>query len=527
MYAEKCFINGKFYTMEKEGEFFEAIAVRDNKIVAVGSNADIEKMKSDQTIDLEGKTVLPGLTDSHIHILAYGKTLKTVALRGTRSVEEVKDKLREKAKSTPKGEWIVGIGFDHENFDEKRIPNRYDLDDVSNEHPIFIVRYCLHVRVANSLALELGGIDRNYETEAPDLMKVDENGEPNGILWETAALPIMNMLPDPVATHEDKKNAVESVCKELISYGVTSAHTVQGKFVGAEEYMNVYQDLEAEGRLPVRMYVAFDEFPSFSMRTGFGNEKIKYGFYKIYMDGSLGSRGAAIYEPYCDSPGENGFLLHSREEMEALVQKAYEQDIQLGIHSIGDRSAEIIISAMEKAYHANPKKDVRFRLIHALLLNADLIERMGKLGVIAEAQPIFVATNMSWTEDRIGPERTRYAYAWKKLIDAGVVVTGSSDAPVQGVNPFPAIYASATRLNLDGYPEGGWYSENKVSVYEAVCMYTINGAYCSFEEDIKGTIAVGKLADLAVIDKDIFEIDPKEIKDIKVLQTYLGGERVY
>jgi predicted amidohydrolase YtcJ len=527
MKADICFMNAKAYSMEFEGDCFEAFAVYDGKIVATGNNTEIGALECGEQVDLAGQTVLPGFTDSHLHILAYGKSLEFVNLKGSKSVEEVMERLRRKALVTPKGDWIRGLGFDHQAFSEVRMPDRYDLDAVSIQHPILISRYCLHAHVANSPALSVAGIDRNFRPPTPHSMITDEEGEPTGILWETAATPAIQAIPDPIAAFDAKVNAVRKVCEELVSLGITSAHTVQGKYVDAEEYLNVYQTLERKGQLPVRVYVSFDEYPKPGMQTGFGNEKIRYGFYKMFMDGSLGSRGAALSEPYSDMPDAQGVLTHSQAEVDALIWDAHRQGLQAGIHCIGDRALEIAVTAIENALRKKPAADPRFRLIHALVVSDSLIKRMQKLPVMMDIQPMFVSTNVGWSEDRLGPERSTYAYAWKRLIDAGFVLSASSDAPVEGFDPMKGIYAIVTRQSMDGKPEGGWHPENRVSVYEALCMYTKNGAYASFEESIKGTLSPGKLADFIVLDTDPFHTKAEHLKDISVLKTWVGGHCVY
>lgn len=524
MFAEKIFINGNVYTMERDGEAVEAFAVRDRKIVAVGTTEEIRRVECDEVVDLEGKTVLPGFIDAHLHLLAYGAGLLSVELRGTSSIEEVLALLRERAASTPAGEWVRGLNFDQEAFREGRMPTKEDLDAVSTEHPILISRYCQHVHVANSRALELAGIDRSSVNE---LCWADETGEPSGVLCDTAVAPVLQIIPNPIETYEAKKRAAREVCRDMARYGITGAHTVRGRHVDLDDYLNIYQDLDAEGELPVRIYASFDEFPNLPFRTGLGNEKVRYGYYKIYVDGSLGGRGAYFTEPYSDAPDTYGAMIHTPEEIDALVKQANDMGLQIGVHCIGDRAIEHVVSAIEKAYAENPQPNARFRLIHVLGINQQLIDRCKKLPVMFDVQPKFLASDVHWAEDRLGPERSPYGFAWKKLIDAGFVVTGSSDCPVEPYNPFLGIYAAVTRQDFDGWPEGGWYPENKVSVYEALSMYTKNGAYASFEENIKGTITPGKLADFIIVDADPYAVEPAALKDISVLRTYLGGEITY
>lgn len=522
MYAEKIYVNGRVYTMESEAAYVEAFAVRDQKIIATGTTEEIQKYDCDECIDLKGQVVLPGFIDAHLHLLAYGRGLQSVNLRDCKSIREVLGLLKERAAVTPEGSWIRGLNFDQEEFEEGRMPTKEDLATVSEKHPILISRYCQHAHVANQMALDLAGIDKACVKD--ELLKTDENGELTGVMWDTAVAPVLEIIPDPIEEYQAKKEAAKQVCYDMAKYGITGAHTVRGKHVDLDDYLNIYQDLDDEGQLPVRIYASFDDYPNLPFRTGLGNEKVKYGYYKIYLDGSLGARGAYFNEPYFDAPDVYGAMIHTPEEIDEMVETAHNMGLQIAVHCIGDKAIDYIVSAIEKANAKNPRPNARHRLIHVLGINADLIERCKSLPVMFDIQPKFLASDVTWAYDRLGPERSPYGFAWKKLIDAGFVVTASSDCPVEPYNPFLGIYAAVTRQNFDGYPDGGWYPENKCSVYEALSMYTKNGAYASFEENIKGTITPGKLADFIIVDKDPYGVDPSELKDITVLKTYLGGE---
>lgn len=527
MLLDKNVINGNVYTMEKEGVKCEAFSVFDGKIVACGTTEEILRNNAKETIDLKGKSVLPGFIDTHQHILSYARGLQTVNLRNATSWQEAKEKLKERVAITPKGNWIKGTSFNHENWDQPKLPTKEDLDDITMDHPVLISRYCMHVHVANSEALKISGIVKGFSPTAEHSVDMNENGEPTGILWENAVTPILQAIPDPLAGDEAKKNAIESVLRDMNRYGITGAHTIQGKFCDAEEFIGIYQDLNKENRLPIRINVSFDEYPSFGIKTGFGDTKIKYGFYKIYSDGSLGSRAAALFEPYSDMPELTGVLNYSQEEITQMCQKAYDMDIQIAIHAIGDRGLDIALNAIEKVYYANPKNNVRFRLIHVMCMNEDLIARMKKLPVILDIQPKFVSSNVKWSEDRLGPERVKYSYPWRRLIDEGFILTGGSDIPVEPYNPLLGIYAIVTRKDLQGYPEDGWYPDQRVTVYEAIEMYTKNAAHASFEENMKGTITSGKLADFIILNDNPFEVRPDDLKDIQVEKTFLGGVEVF
>lgn len=527
MRVEKIVKNGTIYSMDTEGESYAAMAINGERIVRTYKKGEEITEQADEVIDLEGKAVLPGFIDCHMHLLSYTQSLQSVSLRGCTSWQECKERLMERARNTPKGEWVRGAAFNHEDWDVPVLPDRHELDAISTEHPIMIGRYCMHVSVVNTMALKLAGIDRDFVPEAENSVEYDQNGEPSGVLWEDAISPVLNIIPDKLATFEAKKDAIAEVIKDMNQYGLTGGHPIQGKFCDAKEYLDIYQDLEKEGRMPIRLYVSFDEYPVFGMKTGFGNNKLKYGFFKIYSDGSLGSRAAALFEPYSDDPGAGGVCNYSQEEINRMCQKAYDMNLQIGIHAIGDKGLDMALKAIENCYYKNPKPDCRFRLIHVMCTNEDLIARMKKLPVILDIQPKFVSSNVKWSEERLGPERARYSYPWRRLIDEGFILTGSSDSPVEPYNPFLGIYAVTTRQDLNGFPEGGYYPEQKVSTYEAIQMYTKNAAISTFEEEKKGTIAEGKLADFIVLDTDPFAVEAEKLKDILVEQTWLGGELVY
>lgn len=525
---KKAFVNGTVYTMKAENDVCSAFVVEDGKFIFCGSDEEAKAIAGDsEVVDLEGKPVLPGFTDTHQHVLSYARDLHKLNLKNVTSVEELKRLIQEKAATLEKGEWIQGTGFDHEKFDVAVLPTKADLDEAAPDHPVLITRYCLHVNVANSMALEIGGIKKGFVPAVDNTVEFDENGEPTGRLWDQAAADLAALIPDKLASYEARKDAVELACRELNKVGIIGVHPIQGKHCDLLEETSIYQDLHKEGRLTARIYLGFDEYPGCGIRRGLGDSMVKYGFYKVFTDGSIGARSALLNEPYSDDPSQIGVSNYSQEELDAVIQDAYDNDLQIGVHVIGDRSVEMLLESLEKAYFANPKKDARFRMIHMSILNENIIERMKKLPVIIDVQPMFVSTNVRWIESRVGPERAKYTYAFKRLIDAGFMLTGGSDSPIETFNPFMGAYAIVTRQGLDGFPEGGWMPQERVTPYEAMCMYTKNAAYASYEEDVRGTIEEGKFADFIVLDADVFQVEHRKIKDIQVEKTYLNGNLVY
>ncbi|MBR0173126.1 MAG: amidohydrolase [Lachnospiraceae bacterium] len=529
MAKSTAYTGGIVYTMEREGETVSAFVVENGRFVYCGDD-ETAKSLADEQVDLKGAVVMPGMIDTHQHLYAYSRNLTKVNLEKARSVRDIKEMLAARAKETKKGEWILGMGFDHEKFDEHRLPTRYELDEACPDNPVVITRYCLHVNVANSEALNKGGIGKGFKPHVEGTVKFDEAGEPTGELNDEAATDILALVPDPLASREARKNILEKACHELNSHGLTGVHPVRAAHVDLPEYIDLYQDLKDEGRLTLRVYVGLDQLPETDIRTGLGDDMVKYGYYKLFADGNIGGRTAWLFEPFSDDPVDpenTGVPNYTLEELTPLVRAAYERNIQVGMHVIGDRAADMFVSALETVYRENPKPDPRFRVIHASLVNDDIIARIAKLPAVVDIQPNFLSNNLKWQDARFGKARETYQYCWRKFLDAGIMLNAGSDSPVGFYDPFWSAYAIVNRKNLEGEPEGGWHPENCVTPYEALRMYTWNAAYASFEENIKGSIKEGKLADFIIIDADPFNIDPMKIKDIHVEKTYLGGACVY
>lgn len=525
-----AYINGKVYTMKAEGDLVSAFVVEDGKFLYCGTDEEAKRLaQGGEVVDLHQAAVLPGMIDTHQHLFAYARDRLKLNLKNANSMEQMLEMIRERAEATPDGQWIVGAGFDHEKFtDRKELPSRYELDRVCPNNPLILTRYCLHINVANSLALKAGGIGPGFQPKVPGTVEFGPDGEPTGTLRDAAGADVVALAPDPLASQEGKKDAVEAACHELNRHGLTGVHAIQGLHCNLPEYTDVYQDLADEGRLTARVYLGYDRFPGCNIRTGLGDNMVKYGFYKLYVDGNMGGRTALLTQPYEDDPSTCGIPNYTQEELDAQVKKAYDMNLQVGAHVIGDKAAEMLTTAIEHARADRPNTDPRcFRMIHMSLLNEDVVNRIAKLPVVVDIQPMFVSTNVHWSESRVGHERSKYHYCWRKLLDNGMILTSGSDNPCESYDPMHGVYAIVTRQGMDGYPDGGWFPEERVSVYEALSMYTRNAAYVSYEEDIKGTIEAGKLADFVILDQDVFHTAPEKIKDITVEKTFLGGREVY
>lgn len=515
--ASLVILNAKVITLDRRLPRAEAVAVFDDKIVAVGSNSEIRKHVSDGTrvVDAKGKSVVPGFVDCHAHMASFGSFPQTADLRDAKSIAEVQKRIRDYAAKNPDEPWILGGRWDHEKFVEKRLLNRWDLDAVVKEKPVFLVRVCGHIGVANSKALELAGITRETVVDGGKV-DLDAGGEPTGVLRENALELVWRAVPKP-----DLKSMEEScirACQEAVRFGLTGVHWI----TDSADEIHVVQKLCFEGKLPLRVYLGvparlLDALVSLGLLTGFGDGMVKLGFVKVFADGSLGARTAALKEPYSDDPKTSGMLLHSQRSLNRLVLKAHKAGLQLAVHAIGDRAIEAVLKAYEKAFKAFPRENHRHRIEHCSVLNPKLIRRMRRLGLIASVQPHFVVSDF-WVFQRVGEKRGRWVYPFKTLIRNGIVVASGSDSPVEPLNPLLGVWAAVAKAN---------FAEERLSLDEAVRTYTLNAAYASFEERLKGSIEAGKLADLTVLSEDLDKVPPEKIKDVSVEMTIVGGKVVY
>lgn len=532
--------NGNIYTMEYEGKKVEALGIKDGKIVFAGTDKEAEAYEFSKLVNLEKKAVIPGMADSHMHMYAYCQNQTFVNLENVKSIDELIALMKEKAEATPYVNWIKGVNFDQTKFVENRFPTRHDLDKISIKHPIVIKRCCLHAVVANSAALELAGVNAGYNPGSGGIVEFEADGDPNGILKEQSTRVFDDIMPDPLLDEAEKKKIMLEVFKDMSSKGVTTIHTYAAKIWQYNEDINTYRELDRLGELPVRVTVYMDELFKPELHTD--SQKTdpyrlaQLGGYKIFSDGSLGSRSAALYEPYDDAPAEKGFVLYSQNEFTAKVLNAYSNGLQPAIHAIGDRALDMTLTAIEQTLEISRKNGMTeeeisnrlpFRIIHVQMINDSLLDRMKKLPVVLDIQPIFLCTDYRWVEERIGKERVKSSYTWKTHKDAGLIQTGGSDCPVETFDPIMGIYAAVARADKDGLPFGGYYPKEKLSVYEAIEVFTKNVHYATGQQDVLGTLEIGKFADLVVLDSDPFKSNEADLKDIKVAQTYVAGKRVF
>ncbi|HLN61643.1 MAG TPA: amidohydrolase [Symbiobacteriaceae bacterium] len=501
--------------------------------MTLGSHSEVMQTAGPGTriVELGGRPVLPGLIDAHLHILGYAMTLDLLGVAGMESLEMVKAAVADRAGSRQTGDWVVGRGWDQDRWAEKREPNRFDLDEVSPNHPVYLQRNCNHVAVANSAALKLAGITR--ETPDPPGGQIDRDpvtGEPTGMLRENAQGLVQRAIP--AVSHERKRELLRRAMKEALSYGITAVHTddvdrAAGGFDLAED---LFRSVQAEAQVRVVQMIPMGMVAEGHQRgiiTGAGDEWYRYGQVKIFADGSLGGRTAAMVEPYSDDPSTRGIYMHSRESFIDQVANAHALGNQVGCHCIGDGAAQLFVDAVAEAQRRHPRPDARHRMIHCQILNEACIDGMVAQGIVGDIQPVFLKSDGYWFEDRVGAERARTSYAWKSLLERGIPLCGGSDCPIEPLNIWYGIYCAVNRQDLNGFPAGGWQPEQKLSVTQALDMFTTGASYSTFQEGVKGTLAPGQWADLVVLDRNPFSCDPQELKDVKVQLTMVGGKVAY
>ncbi|MFQ5511135.1 MAG: amidohydrolase [Candidatus Krumholzibacteriia bacterium] len=527
--ADLIFVGGRVYTMNPQQPRVEAIAVAGDRIVFAGEQdgALVYEGAGTRVIDAAGLTVLPGLVDAHAHLSGLGRALRELDLKGTSSAEEIRGMVVARGKDFAPGAWIQGRGWDQNDWEQKAFPTWRELED-TEANPVYLRRVDGHAAWVNRTALDVAGVRR--DTKDPDGGRIerDAGGEPTGVLVDRAMDLVSAKIPKP--SREERMQRVRMALAECRRYGLTGVHDAGT----GEEDLEVYRALLESGELTLRVYAMLD-----SDSTRFVREQVARGPWsdpahllsvraiKVYADGALGSRGALLREPYSDEPGHMGLLQNPRPLIEDWAELAAKNGFQLCVHAIGDGGNRLVLDVYEAALRAHPSGDHRFRVEHAQVLALDDIPRFARLGVIASMQPTHATSDMYWAEDRVGPQRILGAYAWRKLIQSGAVISCGSDFPVESPNPLWGIFAAVTRQDHDGWPEGGWYPGERMTVTEAVAGFTRNAAFASFEEDIKGTIEVGKVADLTVIDTDPFDVAASEILEASVRYTVVGGRVVY
>jgi len=511
-------INANVVTLNDKQPRAQAIAIRHGKIVAVGTNEEVNKHAGPATkiIDAKGKTMVPGLVDCHVHMTGLGYSAKSLDWTDTYSIKDAQEKLRTYATDNSEKEWITGGRWNQERFAEKRLPTRRDLDEIVKDKPVCLMRVCGHIGVANSRALQIAGIAKNTVVEGGEIDLDARTGEPTGILRENALELIWKVMPKP--SQKELEEACLAACQKAVEVGLTCVHWM----VTSRNEIRALQNLHSKGKLPLRVCLGIaieflDQLTGLKFVTGYGDGMLKIGFMKILADGSLGAQTAALREPYSDKPETNGMLLYTQRKLNTLVSRAHQAGLQVAIHAIGDRAVDSVLKAYEKALEEHPRENHRHRIEHCSVLNPKLIKRMKRLNLVASVQPHFVVSDF-WALDRLGESRIRWMFPFKTLMQEQIVVTSGSDCPVEPINPILGIWAAVARKTVP---------EERLSIEEALKTYTLNAAFASFDEDRRGTLKAGKLADLTVLSDDPFSVAPDDIRSIRVEMTMVNGEIVY
>jgi predicted amidohydrolase YtcJ len=524
--------NSQFSSITRE----EGIAVRGDRIQAVGKTVDLEKLKGPQTqvVDLGGHFLMPGFNDAHLHLDDAGMTKLSVDLTGVKSLDELRQRVAKKVEESKAGDWIQGAGWDETLWPVKATPTRFDLDEVSNGHPVFLVRIDGHIAVANTRALQLGSITLASRNPQGGRIDRNENGEPTGILRETAQAAILEVIPKP--THRRRRDGLELALADLAEHGVTSVQDYSPNW----ESFQVFEELEKEGKLTARIteWLPFDESVEELSRKRESHPQTDFmlhtGMLKGFMDGSLGSHTAALLEPYADDPKNSGLPRYEAEKLNEMTKERVLAGFQIGFHAIGDKGVQMALDAFAGAEKAareahvkapNGGEDFRLRIEHAQVTTPAQIAQFKTLKVIASMQPSHLLTDMRWAQDRLGPKRAATSYAWLAFLNKGVTMAFGTDNPVEPVTPFRGLYAAVTRHSEDGKQE--YFPAQRLTMDQALAAYTTGSAFAEFDEKEKGKLVPGMLADFVVLDRDPTSSPPEKLLETKVLRTVVGGKTVY
>jgi predicted amidohydrolase YtcJ len=529
--------NARIYTMDRDMPGAEALAWRDGRVLAVGDGQSVRQAVrtvgtvgtagAARRVDLGGRAVIPGLVDAHIHFLSYSRSLTRIQLDGIKSKEEAVAMVAARAREVGPGRWILGGGWNNNLWSPPEFPTRHDLDLAAPHNPVLLDRKDGHSCWVNSAVLHLAGISRDTPDPPGAAIGRDEAGEPDGMLYESAVQLARGAVQEP---RQDDAAVMRRGMTLLAGMGLTGIHDCEGP-----EAFRVFQDLSATGELGQRVvmllpYRGLDDAIKLGLRTGFGSDRLAIGPVKIFSDGSLGSRTAEMLEPYEGYPGYTGIGTIPQDELEEAIARASEAGIPSAVHAIGDAANRRVLDAFQKARgreKARAAGPLAHRIEHAQLLHPDDIPRFAALGVAASMQPLHATSDMS-AADRLWGERSRYSYAWRSLLDAGALVAFGSDAPVETPDPFAGIHAAVTRQDADDLPKSGWYPEERITVEEAVRAYTEGAARSApYLPGVTGALTPGSAADLLVLDRDIFKIEPSEIKAARPVATLVAGEAVY
>jgi predicted amidohydrolase YtcJ len=523
--------NAAVYTVDKQHPKAEAVAVIGDRIVALGSRADIDLWRGPKTkvIDAGGKLLLPGFNDAHVHFMQGGAQLEQVQLTDALTPEEFAKRIAAQVKNTPKGEWILGGRWDETKWPDQQLPSKDLVDPITGDIPMFVERYDGHEALANSTAMKLAGVDAKTADVPGGVIMRDTTGNPTGIFKDAAQELIYKVIPP--MSHERRLRAARRALEHAASLGVTSVQHMNPEFVDVA----AYSELAEKGELTTRIYAVpmetnWQDQAKVGIRHAWGSSYLRLGAVKGYADGSLGSRTAYMFEPFADDPENRGLLsdeMHPPTAMRDRLMQADAAGLQLRVHAIGDRAISMMLDIFADIEKAHGYHDQRFTIEHAQHMAQKDFARFASLHVIASMQPYHAIDDGRWAEKRLGHDRTRYSYAWRSFLNHGVKLALGTDWPVAPLNPILGLYAAVTRATLDGKNPDGWIPEEKITLPEAVEAYTMGSAFTEFQEHKKGSITPGKLADMVILSDNIFDFKPEAIRNVKVETTIVGGKVVY
>ena len=523
--VDRIYVNAKIWTGDTLNPSATVIAVKGEKIVYVGDDAT--KFTANETIDVQGKQLLPGFTDNHTHFLSAGYALSSVKLKDAMTKEEFIKRIADFCKSKPDDTWVMEGSWDHENWGGE-LPSKAWIDSVCGNHPVFLSRYDGHMAFANSKALKLAGIDKNTASPAGGVLVKDKNGEPTGIVKDAAMNLVINAIPPPTAEQLDQY--FDAAANYAVERGVTNVNDMNS--YGGWSDLETYKRAWKTDRMILRMYsfvplATWERMDSFVQKNGRGDDVLHWGGLKGYVDGSLGSTTAWFHQPYLDDPRTSGLFITDTALLRKWVLGADKAGLHLAVHAIGDKANDFILSVYEEALKVNGERDRRSRVEHAQHVTKLTIDQFAKLGVIASMHPYHLYDDGIWAYKRLDTNRLKGTYAFKSMKDKGVKITFGSDWPVAPIDPVYGIYSAVTRITGDGKNPNGWYPNEKLSIEDALKAYTVTNAYASFLDGKIGMLKEGFYADFTILENNLFEVPKEKIKDIKALRTVLKGKEVF
>ncbi|GAA0380317.1 amidohydrolase [Bacillus horti] len=529
--SEQIFFNANVYTLDQQKERATGVYTKNGQILEVGDGEQLKaKYAGFETdlIDVQGGMMIPGLVDSHMHLIAHGMKLRSVDFSSCTDALEMKRMLEEKIAMTAEGEWIIGRGWNENNFADRKIFSKTELDEMTSRHPIFLTRICGHAFLVNSMALAAAGLDQHSPDPVGGKLERDAAGHLTGLLLENAGPMIQQHIPAEM--YEELKASLEAAISDCWRTGLVGCHSEDVRYSGGflqtvklyDEVLHQDQQLFRVNQLVYFEHI--DEMLQAGKKYGDGTAFFDIGAMKIFADGAMGGRSALLSQPYSDDPSKHGVAIHTQQELEQLVQKARTAHLPIAVHTIGDKALDMTLQAIEKHPVLSGQLD---RIIHAQVLNPQLIERMQRLALIVDIQPRFVVGDFPWVMERLGEERLPWSYAWKTLLESGLICAGGSDAPIEPIDPLLGLHAAVTRTKPEESFHEGYIPEQKLTPLEALHLFTTGSAKAEQKLHLKGTITPGKLADFTILDQDLFTLPSTQWLKTKVIKTVVHGKVVY